>query len=98
MNEKINIEYLTRLTGDPFADTGGWVIKYLWEQPHLKDKDILELIEYVAKIYVDKWSGKLHAFFLNSTITQPAFKGQRKIEEALKYYKSLIDETVDNYG
>ncbi len=64
MNEKINIEWVIRSTGDPFADTGGWVIKFLWEQPHLKDKSILELIEYVAKIYVEKWGGKLHAFFL----------------------------------
>jgi CRISPR-associated protein Cst1 len=92
-NEKIDIEYLTKVTGDPFADTGGFVIKYLWTLPHLKDKDILELIEYVANLYVNKWGGKLHAFFLNSTITQPAFKGQRKIDETLKFYKGLIEET-----
>lgn len=97
MNEKVNIEWLTRTTGDPFADTGGWVIKFLWEQPHLKDKNILELVEYMAKIYVDKWGGKLHAFFLNSKITQAAFQGQRKINEAVKYYKSLIEETESNY-
>ncbi|MDO5665192.1 MAG: hypothetical protein Q4G63_08055 [Bacteroidia bacterium] len=90
----IDHAWLTRPTGDPFADTGGIVIKYLWTLPHLKDKDILELIDYVANIYVNKWNGKLHAFFLNSTITQPAFKGQRKIDETLKYYKGLIDETV----
>ncbi len=94
MSEKINTEWLTRPTGDPFADTGGFVIKYLWTLPYLKDKDILGLIEYVANIYVNKWGGKLHAFFLNSTITQPAFKGQRKIDETLKFYKGLIEETV----
>lgn len=97
-NEKIDIQWLTNTTGDPFADTGGFVIKYLWTLPHLKDKDILGLIEYVANIYVNKWGGKLHAFFLNSTITQPAFKGQRKIDETLKYYRSLIDESRDYQG
>lgn len=93
-NGKIDINYLTNITGDPFADTGGFVIKYLWTLPHLKDKDILGLIEYVVNIYVNKWGGKLHAFFLNSTITQPAFKGQRKIDETLKFYKGLIEETI----
>lgn len=91
---KIDNYWLTISTGDPFADTGGVVIKYLWRLPHLKDKDILGLIEYVANIYVNKWGGKLHAFFLNSTITQPTFKGQRKIEETLKFYKGLIEEMV----
>lgn len=91
---KIDNNWLTQPTGDPFADTGGFVIKYLWTLPHLKDKNILELIDYVANIYVNKWGGKLHAFFLNSTITQPAFKGQRKIDETLKFYKGLIEETI----
>lgn len=92
--DKIDNYWLTKPTGDPFADTGGFVVKYLWELPHLKDKNILGLIEYVASIYVNKWDGKLHAFFLNSTITQPAFKGQRKIDETLKFYKGLIEETI----
>jgi CRISPR-associated protein Cst1 len=91
---KINYAYLTKTTGDPFADTGGFVLKYLWTLPHLKDNDILGLIDYVANIYVNKWGGKLHAFFLNSAITQPAFKGQRKIDETFKFYKGLIEETA----
>lgn len=89
-----NKNWLTQKTGDPFADTGGHVIKFLWTQPFLKQMTILELIEYIAKIYVNKWGSKLNAFFLNSTITQPAFKGDRKIDETLKYYKSLIEETA----
>lgn len=93
MMDKIEPNFLTGNTGDPFADTGGIVIKYLWTLPQLKGKGIEHLIEYVANIYVNKWDGKLHAFFLNSKITQPAFKGQRKIDEAVKYYKGLIDET-----
>lgn len=85
---------LTHATGDPFADVGGFVMKFLWGQPHLKDKNVLELIEYISKIYVNNWGGKLNAFFLNSTITQRAFKGERKIDETLKYYHSLIEETA----
>ncbi len=92
-DEKIDIQYLTKTTGDPFADTGGFVIKYLWTLPHLKDKNILGLIDYVAKIYVNKWNGKLHSFFLNSTITQPSFKG-KEIDKTLKFYKGLIEETI----
>ncbi len=87
-----NYEWLTRPTGDPFADVGGYVIKYLMrKQP---DKDILELIEYIAKIYVNKWKGKINPFFLNSAITQPAYKGDVKIKETVKYFSSLINETV----
>ncbi|WP_299286872.1 type I-B CRISPR-associated protein Cas8b1/Cst1 [uncultured Mucilaginibacter sp.] len=91
--DKVTTQYLTNITGDPFADTGGLVIKYLWTLPHLKDRDISGLIDFAANLYVNKWGGKLHAFFLNSKITQAAFAGQRKIDEALKYYKALIDET-----
>ena len=88
----IDYDWLTRPTGDPFADVGGDVIKYLSEK-HPK-KDILELIEYMAKIYVDKWEGKINPFFLNSAITQPAYKGVVKIKETIKYFDSLIYETA----
>jgi len=95
MIQEINhTELLTKQTGDPFADTGGFVIEQLWKIPQLKNKTIFQLIEYATKIYVNNWGGKLHSFFLNSKITQAAFKGPRKIEEALKYYKGLLDETT----
>jgi CRISPR-associated protein Cst1 len=84
----IDYEWLTKPTGDPFADVGGYVISYLME------KDILSLIEYIAKIYVNKWEGKINPFFLNSAITQPAFKGEVKIKETIKYFTSLINETA----
>lgn len=87
----IDYEWLTRPTGDPFADAGGFAIEYLSEK--FPEKDILELIDYITKIYVDKWGGKLNAFFLNSKITQPAFQGPRKIEETVKYFKALLKET-----
>jgi CRISPR-associated protein Cst1 len=81
-------------TGDPFADVGGYVIETLWGDPKLKDKDILGLIEYVANIYISQWNANLHAFFLNSKITQPAFDSKRKLEETLAYYRSILDETA----
>jgi len=87
----IDYEWLTRPTGDPFADAGGFAIEYLSEK--LPEMDILELIDYITKIYVEKWAGKLNAFFLNSKITQPAFQGPRKIEETVKYFKALVKET-----
>lgn len=86
----IDYEWLIRPTGDPFADAGGFAIEYLSEK--LPEKDILELIDYITKIYVEKWGGKLHAFFLNSKVTQAAFQGQRKIDETNKYFKGMIDE------
>ncbi len=97
MNTIIKTSYyeaLIAITGDPFVDIGGYVIKNLITQEAYKDKSILELIESVAKIYVNNWGGKLHAFFLNSTITQAAFKGDKKIQATLAFYKGLIEETA----
>jgi len=93
-NKNINKEWLTRTTGDPFADVGGIVIQKLWKQ--FPEKTILELIEDMTKVYVNHWSGKIHPFFLNSTITQPAFKGERKITETVKFYKGLITNELPN--
>jgi CRISPR-associated protein Cst1 len=87
----IDYEWLTRPTGDPFADAGGFAIEYLSEK--FPEKDIMELIDYITKIYVEKWGGKLNAFFLNSKITQPAFQGSRKVEETLKYFGALLNES-----
>lgn len=91
---KIMDKYLTTITGDPFADTGGVVIQTLVKIPRYADKTILELIEEMTKIYVNLWEAKINAFFLNSTITQPAFQGQRKIDETLKYFTGIIKATV----
>lgn len=90
----IDYDWLTKPTGDPFADTGGYVIKYLWKI--YPDKDIDELIEFITKIYVNDWDAKLNTFFLNSKITQPAFKGNRKTEETIKYFKALLKESEIN--
>lgn len=87
----IDYEWLVKPTGDPFADAGGFAIEHLSEL--FPEKDILELIEYITKIYVEKWDSKLHAFFLNSKVTQAAFKGQRKIDETIKYFHGIIHGT-----
>lgn len=94
--DKINIEWLTKPTGDPFADTGGYVIKYL--QNLFPEKRIEELIDYVTNIYVNDWEAKLNTFFLNSKITQPAFKEKKKIEETKKYFKSLLNNENGKEG
>ena len=86
----IDYEWLTRPTGDPFADAGGFAIEYLSEK--FPEKDILELIDYINKIYVHKWNANLYMFFHNSKILQPAYKGDKKIFESNNYFKSLIQE------
>ncbi|MCA0364994.1 MAG: type I-B CRISPR-associated protein Cas8b1/Cst1 [Bacteroidetes bacterium] len=78
-------------TGDPFIDVGGYVIQHLNDR--FPKKSIYELIEYATNIYVRNWGGKLHTYFLNSPITQPAFNTEKKIAETLKYYRGIIEET-----
>lgn len=82
-------------TGDPFIDVGGYVIQLLGER--FPDKSIFELIEYATNVYVKQWGGKLHTYFLNSTITQPAYNTERKIAETLKYYRGMIEETHNEF-
>ncbi len=91
---KYELEHLFTRSGDPFVDTGANVIEYLWSIPMYKEKDIVELIEAVAKIYVYNWGGKINPFFLNHPITQPAFDSQRKISETVIFYKGLITNEI----
>ena len=92
MNQQIeNIDYkwLTESTGDSFADAGGYALKEFAKR--YPEKNILELIEEVTKIYVYRWEAKINPFFLNSKVTQPAFKAERKIDETMKYFRELIE-------
>jgi hypothetical protein len=97
----IDYDWLTRPTGDPFADVGGYVIKYLTDKH--PEKDILCLIDYASQIYIDRWNAGLHMFFLNSTITQSAKGYQSSSEKKAKtkdYFESLINGTaksIDGY-
>lgn len=91
---KIHNDFI-KPTGDPFIDVGGYVIQHLGER--FLDKSIFELIEYATNVYVKQWGGKLHTYFLNSTITQPAFNAEKKIDETLKYYRGIIEETNNEF-
>lgn len=94
MKELIDANWLTARTGDPFADVGGLVIDFFQHYSATKNKTILGLIEYAANIYIDTWEAKLHPFFLNSTITQAQFVGDRKLQETLAYFAHLLDEDI----
>jgi len=91
MNE---IERYTIPTGDPFADIGGYAIEEFSKQT--QNCNIMELISQVTDIYVDKWEAKLNTFFLNSKITQPAFKAEKKKEETIKYFQSFFENTAEH--
>jgi len=89
MTESLPTKWLTKFTGDPFADNGGLVIEYLQEKN--PNKSIIELVKEVANIYVGKWDNNLHAFFLNSTITHNSNKGQKGIDKTIAFYKGLLE-------
>ncbi|MBK8428069.1 MAG: hypothetical protein IPL27_19830 [Lewinellaceae bacterium] len=59
-----------------------------------KDRPIIDLIEYMAGIYVNQWGAGINALFLNSTVTQASFKGDQKITETVKYFRSLLGGTA----
>jgi len=89
-------EFLFQRTGDPFADTGANVIQLIQER--VQSKDILQLIDYAANIYVKNWNCGIYTFFHNSTITLPTYKGEEK-EATLKYFRRLLnDEEAYEYG
>ena len=90
--KKIDWNEMFKYTGDPFIDAGGFVLQELMEC--YPDADIMTLIMMVTDIYVKLWDAKINTLFLNSKITQPAFKGERKKEEARRYFESLLDETL----
>lgn len=76
-------------SGDPFADVGAAVLQRLLEQhPDWQPKDALT---FATDVYVQTWQGKLHAFFLNSGITNPSNKG-KEVERTLEYYGPLLEE------
>lgn len=93
--EGIDVEWLTKPTGDPFVDVGGIVIKYFFEK--YPGKDILDLIEEITKIYVIKWKAKLHSFFHGSKITNPSVKGDaKKISETIKVFHDIISNKQEH--
>jgi CRISPR-associated protein Cst1 len=85
----IDYEWLTKPTGDPFADTGGFVIQYLMEK-RFPEKDIDELIEYVISIYSNNWKKSIYSFFPNSPIINASSKIPEK--EAIEKYLEIIND------
>lgn len=89
----IDYEWLTKPTGDPFADAGGFAIEEFSKRR--PDKNIMEIIKEVADIYISRWNAGLHVFFLNSTITQAAFPTpEKKLKKTVEYFESLINESA----
>ncbi len=85
----IDYEWLTKPTGDPFADTGGYVIQYLWKNVY-PDKDIDELIDFVIKIYVNDWEKTIYSFFPNSPIINSSSKNH--VKDTVDKYLDIINE------
>ncbi len=76
-------------SGDPFTDVGAAVLqRLLTRHPGWQEKDALR---FATDVYVQNWQSKLHAFFLNSGITNPANKG-KEVERTLDYYEALLEE------
>ena len=82
----IGYNWLTKPTGDPFADTGGYVIKYLWEI--YPEKDIDELIDFVTKIYVNDWGKTIYFFFPNSPMINSSSKNP--VQDTISNYLEII--------
>lgn len=91
-----NQDFFTKPVGDPFADTGGFVLQYLQERDIPKpDASVLEVVEWAAERYVKQWDAKLDSFFLNSTLTHNSVKGQQKVTKTVSYFRSLFEGTND---
>ncbi len=81
-------------TGDPFVDVGHSILqKIVSEKPYgasnVNQPDELNALDWATSIYVDNWQGKLHGFFLNSGITNPANKGKER-ERTRQHYEKFF--------
>lgn len=99
MEQLVDTKWLTSKTGDPFADVGGMVIEFLWNLPQFKQSTILDLIVFMADIYINDWNGNLFAFFLNAPMTQAAYteydwNGIRYSSRDIKRFK-LTEEQLE---
>ncbi len=77
------------MTGDPFVDTGSLALETL--KKAFPNKELSELITFVTDLYVYKWKAKINSLFLNSPITQPAYKPDRKKQETLNLYMQKLE-------
>lgn len=93
---KLDYVLLTCPTGDPFVDAGGYALDTMSNL--FPNDDIMGLIMRAADIYVDRWKAKINPFFLNSKITQPAFKDASKKSETKKYYEGMLNNEGGHVG
>jgi CRISPR-associated protein Cst1 len=80
-------------TGDPFVDTGGMALEYIAGQ--FPEKSLLELIEWAARVYVERWEGKINSVFLNAPITQSTKKGEVKVTATVEQFQRIIKNDTD---
>ncbi len=89
--------YNDHVTGDPFVDNGRLVLEFLQEKN--PNKSLNELITMVTKVYVVNWEGKLHSFFLNSTITHKTNNTvEKKTSKTITYYTETIYNSMLESG
>ena len=84
-----NKDWLTRRTGDPFADAGAYVIELM--QKEYQNDSILQLIERAARIYVEDWKEKSVIFYVfpNSKMINVSIKGDR-VKQIVEDFKQMF--------
>lgn len=92
----LNHDLMVWQTGDPFADLGAYVWKELNDR-YFQGLSPLQIIEKVAKIYINDWDQKLHPFFANSYITHNTYSGQKdkSLKETLSYYEKIFNHDTE---
>ncbi|MBL7137131.1 MAG: type I-B CRISPR-associated protein Cas8b1/Cst1 [Candidatus Marinimicrobia bacterium] len=75
-------------TGDPFVDAGGMALEYIAGQ--FPEKNLMELIEWAARIYVERWGTKLNSVFHGSPITHPTTAMKVRIPKNMELFKEIL--------
>lgn len=86
------------ISGDPFVEAGRRIIIERTGKKQISIDELNKLVDWALQYYVDQWNGKLNAVSLNGTITQPAFKGNRKKEETFHYFERIFDHLECSRG
>lgn len=88
--KNISYDKLWSPCGDPFVDAGGFALKFLSEK--FPDKDILNIVDFVTDIYVNKWNSSVQKFFFNSKITNPSIKDSaKKASETHDFFVKILN-------
>ncbi|MBN2396669.1 MAG: type I-B CRISPR-associated protein Cas8b1/Cst1 [Candidatus Atribacteria bacterium] len=95
LQEIPDIQISYKKTGDPFVDAGGMALQYITEK--FPEKNIMQLIEWAAKVYVEKWGGKLNSVFHGSPITHPTTPNNQRIPKTIEAFNKLTKELNEGY-